>query len=195
MNFELCRKDGNKKLPKAYLTSPRRPCYKYRLHYPLFKIHKLKNTDIKNSGFESGKKEWKSPGGERLKKEFINIVSDSFSGRKALKVSLLEEPSWGPTLLRGNVSSKVGYLKPGKYTLRFYAKGAKLDHMKVSLGRQGPVILRHGNLPAEKCWTKYEIPFDLPSEQNNGRIYMEFFSNRRDRDAYAVLDGFEIIKN
>lgn len=189
MDFELSRRNGNRKLPKAVFTNPEKPSYKYRLHYPLFKIQELKNKILKNGNIENGSQNWKTSLDKRVGVKTLELSNDAYSGQNSLKIKILEEPSWGPTLRRGSVSNSRLKLKKGKYTLSFYAKGEKLDHMKVNMGDVKQMkILRSGDLPTNDAWTKYDIEFDAPKDTDKGRIYMEFFCQRRDKDSYAIID-------
>ncbi len=196
MNFELCRRDGEKKFPKAVFVKPEKPSYKYRLHYSLFEIPAFEGNILKNGGCEKGTSTWSSSMDRRLKRQTFSSSEDAYSGNKSIKISILEEPKWGPTIRRGAISCNNLSLKAGKYILTFYAKGNKLDHMKVRLGRKTKQnIMRSGDLPLANSWTKYEMSFNISADTEKGCIYMEFFSQRRDQNSYALIDEVSLKKS
>ena len=55
-------------------------------------------------------------------------------------------------------------------------------------------ILKNGDLPVAEGWTKYEMPFEIAKATDKGRIYIEFLSQRNDKDSYALLDEMSLVK-
>jgi hypothetical protein len=155
----------------------------------LFKIQELKDKTINNGSVENGTKSWESSLDKKVGTKTLETSSDAYSGKNSLKIKILEEPSWGKNLRRGAVSNNRLNLKKGKYTLSFYAKGNKLDHMKVNMGDAKQVkIFRTGDLPTNDAWTKYDLEFNVPEDTDKGRIYIEFFTLREDPKTFAIID-------
>jgi hypothetical protein len=183
MNFELSRKDGKESKPKAALIDPKLESYKCRAHYPLFQIPGL-NADM----LENGNVKWKSNLDYALRKTTAYEVKEGFGKGPGIKVEILEEPSWGPTLRRGSVTGQPVNLAGGDYLLVFYVKGDKIDTMKVRLSKEKEKTFSGGDLPAGDRWTRYEVPFTVAGADAKAPVYFEFFALRQDYSNAVVSD-------
>ncbi len=182
MNFELSRKDGRESQPKAALIDPKLESYKRRAHYPLFQMTALNGNMLAGANIK-----WKSHLDYALKKTTAYEVKEAFGKGPGIKIEILEEPSWGPTLRRGSVSGQPVNLAAGNYLLVFYAKGDKIDTMKAALSKEQKTF-SGGDLPASDRWTKYEAPFKIDKADGKASIYIEFFTLRKDQGTAVISD-------
>ena len=182
MNLELSRKDGRESQPKAALLEPKFESYKCRAHYPLFQIPGLNANLLANSNIK-----WKSHLDYALKKTTAYEVKEAFGKGPGIKIEILEEPSWGPTLRRGSVAGQPVNLAAGNYLLVFYAKGDKIDTMKAALSKEQKAF-SGGDLPVSDRWTKYEVPFKIAKADEKASIYIEFFTLRKDQGNAVISD-------
>lgn len=173
INLEVCRVDGALTLPKASLSDVSRPSFRYRLHYPLFKIPAA-GGDLLRGGVWSGD----------LSQTGV------FCGLPSARVDLRQRPEWAPTLGCGEASfAKRQRLAPGEYLLSFYAQGRQLDHMKAQLQGSAQQIFKQGELPVDGHWTRYEMPCVVGEGGGDGTLRFEFFAALQDQDASAWLAG------
>ena len=182
MNLELSRKDGRESQPKAALLDPKLESYKGRAHYPLFQIPGLNANPLANGNIK-----WKSHLDYALKKTTAYEVKEAFGKGPGIKIEILEEPSWGPTLRRGSVAGQPVNLAAGNYLLVFYAKGDKIDTMKAALSKEQKAF-SGGDLPASDRWTRYEAPFKIDKADAKASIYIEFFTLRKDQGNAVISD-------
>lgn len=193
INFELCRRDGGKILPKDCFSDSKRPSYKYRLHYKLAELKGINVNILKNGDCEDGLKNWSCYQDYLLKTKNMFVTSDAFAGKKAIKVLIEEKPSWGPTLKRGILSYRTK-LDAGNYILSFYAKAEKADHFKISLSNANVISFKKNSVPVSRYWTKYQVALTVKKKAENGKLGFQFISHRKDKDAYFIIDEVQLTK-
>ncbi len=200
--LEICRTDGTKRLPKETLFKLERASYKYRFHYPLFRIDSLAGNLLENGNAESGLKNW-------AQKSKLGVILEStdksFSGKSAVMTKLKELPEWGPNLKRGMVTYVMSGISSGTYKLVFYATGKDLEHMKIKIAGAEPlknalstskaeIMLKAGDVPIENKWTKYDFLYVIPKNLDKAAVAISFVALRDKADAYAIVDDCSLIK-
>jgi hypothetical protein len=130
-----------------------------------------------------------------LKKKTTEEVEEAFQNSPGMKVEILEEPPWGPTLKRGSLSRKPIDLAAGTYVLVFYAKGDQLETMKAVLSNSVTDLsdsskreLNGDDLMVKDRWTKYEIPLTLAETDHKAFIYLEFLMPRQNEGNVVLSD-------
>ncbi len=206
MYFEIGRVDSGKKLPKALLHAGSKPSYKYRLHYPLFKIKDMSTNQLTNGDVENGQYNWITT--KNNDSMLTNPTDTAYDGKQAIRSGLKQLPDWGRELRRGIISYNLKSVKQGTYKLSFYARAKDVTLLKVDIKDAEPeksplsikdkqLVLNKGNLPDDQSWTKYEFTFNFPKDSNDSKILISFLALRASKDAYALVDNcsLQIIPN
>jgi hypothetical protein len=193
INFELCRRDGSKKLSKDYFSKSKRPSHQYRFHYKLAKLKGVRPNLIKNGDCENGFKNWSCYQNRLLKTKNMFAVTDAFAGKKAIKIITEEKPSWGTKHKRGIVSCNTS-VKAGKYILTFFAKANKIEKMKINLSNAKGVVFQKNEIPVSSHWTKYKLHLTVKKDSPKRRINFSCLSLRKDSGAYFIIDNVQLIK-